>query len=111
MAGTVGVTNGNLTLGTAGNKLNIATGSNASAGQAQGSNGIGTVVVTTTAVTASSLIFVTADSTIASNCAPGTANVGELRVSLRTAGTSFTVASQTAPSNPNKLCFNWWIIN
>ena len=54
-AGNVSVTNGNVTLGTAGNKINITTGTNASAGAAGTcATNTQTCVVATTAVTANS---------------------------------------------------------
>lgn len=78
---------GNLSLGTAGNKLLIKEGTNASMGVA--TLVLGTVVVNTTVVTATSRIQLTAQSL-------GTVTVpSALAVSARTAGTSFTIlASQ-----------------
>lgn len=89
----------NLTLGTAGNKLLITTGSNASAGT--GTLVGGTATISTTAVTASSLIFLTDTSS-------STTNVGSLTVSAKTAGTSFVVTSTIALDTST---FNWMIIN
>jgi len=90
---------GNVSLQAAGNKLNVATGSNASIGQATLSGG--TVTVSTTAVTALSLIFLT-------NALPsGTAGV--LSVGTITAGTSFVINSSTGALD-NSLV-NYWIIN
>jgi hypothetical protein len=68
---------------TVGRGLQIKEGTNAKMGTATLSGG--TVVVNTTAVTASSRIFLTAQTT---GAAPGA-----LRVSARTAGTSFTITS------------------
>lgn len=93
------VSTGSLTLGTAGNKLNITTGSNASAGT--GTLTGGTVTISTTAVTASSLIFLTDTNT-------GIVNIGVLTVSAKTAGTSFVVTSSNALDTST---FNWLIIN
>lgn len=76
----------NLTLGTVGNKLNIATGTNASIGTAV--LVAGTVTVSTTAVTAGSIIMLTRQVT------GGT--VGELSVGTITAGTSFVINSASA---------------
>jgi hypothetical protein len=90
--------NGNLQLGTAGNKLLIATGSNASAGT--GTLSGGTVTISTTAVTASSLIFLTDTS--------GGTNLGTLSVGTITAGTSFVVNSSNALDSST---FNWHLIN
>lgn len=90
---------GSLTLGTAGNKLNITTGSNASAGT--GTLVAGTATISTTAVTASSLIFLT-------DTASSITNVGTLTISAKTAGTSFVVTSTLALDTST---FNWLIIN
>lgn len=78
---------GNLTLNTAGNKISIKEGTNAAMGVA--TLVLGTVVVSTTVVTATSRIQLTAQSL-------GTITVpSALGVSARTAGTSFTIlASQ-----------------
>jgi hypothetical protein len=90
--------NGNLQLGTAGNKLLIATGSNASAGT--GTLSSGTVTISTTAVTASSLIFLTDTSS--------GINIGTLSVGTITAATSFVVNSSNVA---DASTFNWIIIN
>lgn len=92
--------NGNLTLGTAGNKINITTGSNASIGTATLSGG--TVTVSTTAVTASSIIFLT-DATTGALTNIGTPTVGTI-----TAGTSFVINSSNVLDTSN---INWHIIN
>lgn len=84
--GHVGIDNGNLTLGTAGNKLLIKEGSNATMGVATLVGG--TVTVNTTAVTSSSRIYLT------SQVDGGT--VGFVRVSSRSAATSFTITSSSA---------------
>lgn len=88
--------NGNFSLGTSGNRLNIATGSNASIGQATLSGG--TVTVNTTAVTANSIIFL-------AHAGTGT---GPLQVGTITAGTSFVINSGN-PGDSNVV--NWIIIN
>ncbi len=76
--------NGNIQMNTAGNGLYIKEGSNATMGTATLS--AGTVVVSTTKVTANSRIFLTVNG--------GTlTNVGAVYVSARTAGTSFTITS------------------
>lgn len=90
---------GNVSLSVAGNKLKIATGTNASAGT--GTLSSGTVTISTTAVTASSLIFITDTSS-------GSTNVGTLRVSAQTANTSFVVTSSNVL---DASTFNWLIIN
>ena len=74
--------NGNLSLKNAGNKLNIATGTNASVGTATLSSG--TITVNTTAVTSSSIISLTYQ-----NCS----SCGTAYISARTASTSFTITS------------------
>jgi hypothetical protein len=88
---------GSLGLNTAGNKLNIATGSNASVGT--GTLSSGTVTINTTAVTASSIIQL--QLTSCSSC--GTIYVGTV-----TAGTSFVV---TSTNGSDASTFNYIIIN
>ncbi len=90
---------GNVNLLSAGNKLLIATGSNASVGT--GTLVGGTVTISTTAVTANSLIFL-------QDTASSITNVGTLTVSSKSAGTSFTVTSTLALDTST---FNWLIIN
>lgn len=99
IATTGAVSTGNLTLGTAGNKINITTGSNASAGT--GTLSGGTVTISTTAVTASSLIFLT-------DATASLTNVGTLSVTSKSAGVSFTVTSANVLDSST---FNWLIIN
>lgn len=89
---------GDITLPTAGNKLNITTGSNASIGTSTLVGG--TVTVSTTAVTASSKIFLTVGVT------GGT--LGNLSIGTVTAGTSFVINS-TSGTETSQV--NWWIIN
>lgn len=92
--------NGNLTLGTAGNKINITTGSNASAGTA--TLVAGTVTVNTTAVTASSIILLTRQTTA------GTLGTS-VDVTARTAGTSFTITANGSVLDTSTV--GWLIIN
>jgi hypothetical protein len=73
---------GSVSLKTAGNKINITTGTNASVGTATLSSG--TVTISTTAVTASSIILLTYQS--CSSC-------GTPYISAKTAGTSFVITS------------------
>jgi hypothetical protein len=80
-------------------KINITTGSNANAGT--GTLTGGTVTISTTAVTASSLIFL-------QDTASSITNVGTLTVSSKSAGTSFTVTSTLALDTST---FNWLIVN
>jgi hypothetical protein len=77
------VSEGDIQLDVAGGGVNIREGTNARMGLA--TLAAGTVVVATTKVTANSRIFLTAQT---SGAAPGA-----LRVSARTAGTSFTITS------------------
>ncbi len=93
------VMNGDLSLNTAGNKIKIATGSNASVG-VSGAMTAGTITISTTAVTADSKIFLT-HATIG-----GTAGV--LSVGTITAGTSFVINST---SGTDTGTINWWIVN
>lgn len=79
-------------------KLTIGTGSNASIGT--GTLSAGTATISTTAVTASSLVFLTDTS--------NGANIGTLSVGTITAGTSFVVNSSNAL---DASTFNWWIVN
>jgi hypothetical protein len=83
----------------AGYKLSIGTGSNASVGT--GTLSSGTVTISTTAVTSSSLIFLT-DTT------NSLTNLGTLTASSISAGVSFTVKSSNALDTST---FNWFIIN
>lgn len=99
-SGAITATNGNLVLATAGNKLSIATGANASVGSV--ALVAGTKTVTTTAVSASSLIFVTVG-------ALGTVAVPKaMKVSNIVAGTSFDI---TSADNTDTSTVNWLIIN
>lgn len=90
---------GNLGLDTAGNKLTIATGANASIG-VSGAMTAGTITISTTAVTADSKIFLT-HATVA-----GTQGI--LSVGTIVAGTSFVINSSSATDTST---VNWWIIN
>lgn len=86
--GTVTIANGDLVLNTAGNGLNIKSGSNAKIGVtgAFPGGGTNTVTVSTTAVTANSIIFISAVS--------GATTVDpKVWVSTITANTSFVISS------------------
>jgi hypothetical protein len=97
--GAITATNGNLVLGTAGNKLSIATGANASVGTTAAMTGSpGTVTVTSTAVTTSSVILFARDTV------GGTA--GQVSISAQSAG-SFTLLS----TGNETSTFNYLIIN
>jgi len=108
--GAITATNGNLVLGTAGNKLQIATGANASVGTATLAGG--TVTVNTTAVTASSIILLTRQSIGAT----GAAATGNLTVGTVTPATSFVInavqaADATALQASDVSVVGWVIIN
>lgn len=108
--GNITATNGNLVLSTAGNKLSIATGANASVGTATLVGG--TVTVSTTAVTASSIILLTRQSPGAT----GAAALGALSVGTITAATSFVInalqnADSTALQASDVSVVGWMIIN
>lgn len=91
---------GNLSLTAAGNKISIATGTNASVGTATLVGG--TVTVSTTAVTASSKIFLT-DATTGVLTNIGTPTVGTI-----VAGTSFVINSSNVLDSS---AVNWLVIN
>ena len=74
-----------LDIGSVGRGLQIAEGSNARMGTAV--LAAGTVTVANTSVTANTRIFLTGQSAL---------NAGELSISVRTAGTSFTIVSSNA---------------
>lgn len=88
---------GNLNLTTAGNKIKIATGTNASVGNSTLSSG--TITVSTTAVTASSIIMLSLQS--CSTC-------GTPYISAKTAGTSFVITSTNVL---DASIVGWQIIN
>ncbi|MFY7883641.1 MAG: hypothetical protein ACOVOV_02215 [Dolichospermum sp.] len=92
---------GNISLVTAGNKIKIATGTNASIGTSAAMVA-GTVTVNTTAVTANSRIQLTI------NTVGGTVGVLSAPTASIIAGTSFVINSS---SNTDTSTVNWWIIN
>lgn len=114
--GAITATNGNLVLGTAGNK--IVSTSVASTTTA-GANSFGTVTLTggtatvsTTAVTASSIIFLTRQGVGAT----GAAALGELSVGTIVASTSFVInawsqADATALAATDVSSIGWMIVN
>jgi len=81
-------------------KLSIATGSNKSMG-VSGAMTAGSITISTTAVTASSKIFLT-------HAGSNVTNAGVLYVGTITAGTSFVINSSNASDTDT---VNWWIIN
>lgn len=102
--GDITATNGNLSLGTAGNKLKIATGANASMGTAT-LNGLGTVTVATTAVKSTSTIFLTVN-TPSGATAPG---VVSAPVASIVDGVQFVINSSDVADDASTV--NWLIIN
>src|SRR5580692_1738140 len=97
--GNITATNGNLSLSTAGNKIVIATGSNASVGTSGAMSGSpGAVTVATTASSATATIFY-------SRAATG-GTPGEVSITAQ-GGTGFTLTS----TGNETSTFNWWIIN
>lgn len=114
--GAITATNGNVVLGTAGNKiLSTSVGSTTAAG----ANSFGTVTlvggtatVATTAVTASSIIFLTRMTVGAT----GAAALGILSVGTISAGTSFIInawqtANATALATTDVSNIGWMIVN
>lgn len=114
--GAITATNGNLVLGTAGNKI-IST--SVASTTTAGANSFGkvtlvsgTATVSTTAVTANSIILLTRDSPGAT----GAAALGMLSVGTKVAGTSFvinalTTADSTAVATTDVSSISWMIIN
>lgn len=96
--GAITATNGNLVLNTAGNKVVIATGANASVGTSDAMTA-GAVIVATTACSATAKIFYSRATT------GGT--TGDVSITAQD-GTGFTL---TSTSNTETSTFNWWIIN
>ncbi len=97
--GNITATNGNVVLSTAGNKIVIATGANASVGTSDAMAGTpGVVVVATTASSATAKIFYSRATT------GGTP--GEVSITAQDA-TGFTLTS----TGNETSTFNWWIIN
>jgi len=90
---------GNIELVTAGNKLKIATGSNASVGTS-GNMTAGSITISTTAVTANSIIF------LQHNTPGGTQGI--LSYGTIIVGTSFVITSSNAADTST---VNWWILN
>ena len=92
-----------------GGKISITTGSNKSAGAISLSSG--TITVSTTVVTANSLIFVQYQS---GGTLSGATLTRGLRVSTQTAGASFVIVAETSPGTLNNLDnspIQWWILN
>lgn len=115
-SGAITATNGNLVLGTAGNKI---ISSSVASTTTAGANSFGkvtlvggTATVSTTAVTASSIIILTRQSVGAT----GAAALGELSIGTITAGTSFVInawsqANATSLAATDVSSIGWMIIN
>ena len=99
--GNLTVTAGDLNLDTAGSKINISTGADASVGTS-GAMTAGSVTVNTTAVTSNSLIFVQ-PATLGTVTAPQAGYVSAI-----SDGVSFTI---TSADNTDTSTWNWWLIN
>lgn len=77
--------------------------------------GTSSTVVSTTAVTANSQIIVQEDSSLGTRLSvtcntQSSLTLGAIRVTARTASTSFTVTLEANPTT-NPMCVNYWIIN
>jgi len=94
---------------TMGGKVNVTTGSNKAANTATLSSG--TVTVSNSSVTASSLIWV---QYLSGGTLSGATLTRGIRVSTITAGTSFVIVAETAPGTTNtsdNSTVQYWIIN
>jgi len=97
--GNITATNGNIVLGTLGNKFIVPTGTNASAGTSAAMSGTpGVVTVATTACSSTALVFYSRKTT------GGTP--GQVSITAQD-GTGFTLTS----TGNETSTFNWWIIN
>jgi len=114
--GNITATNGNLVLGTAGNKIiSTSVGTTASAGANSFGSAtlvLGTVTIATTAVTASSLIKLSRQSIGATGANP----LGSLVAGTITPGTSFVInaaslAVATSVATTDVSVVNWEIVN
>jgi hypothetical protein len=97
--GAITATNGNIVMGTAGNKVIVPTGSNASAGVTGAMSGTpGAVSVTTSACSSTCLIFF---------CRAATGGTpGQVSITAQSSS-GFTLTS----TGNETSTFNWWIIN
>lgn len=92
------VRNGEVAVGTAGNGIRIKEGTNAKLGTNALSSGV--AIVATTAVGTTSRIFLTAQD--------GSANIGDVWISARTAGASFQISSSNVL---DARTVAWWIVD
>lgn len=98
---------GNVSLGVAGNKLKIATGTNASIGTA--TLVAGTVTVSTTAVTTNSIIMLSYNTSIGTLGAVIAAPTGSIVNGTSFVINSLTTANSIATSDLSSI--NYWIVN
>lgn len=103
-AGNLVATAGNLNLNGAASKINLNVGTAASASAGTATLTTGTVTVATTAVTASSLIFVSYNNCTSALAASLSAPSGSI-----SAGVHFVINSQDATDSTSTV--NWWLIN
>lgn len=104
-AGPVALTNGNITLGTAGNGIQIKEGTNARMGTATLASG--TVTVSNTSVTANTRIFLNRANI------NGSSAIGSLSVGTVTANTSFVInslASNATVATGDTSIVNWLLV-
>jgi hypothetical protein len=74
-------------------------------------DGATTVVVSTTAVTANSRIFLTWDSTTAPAGVTCNTTYQNVYVTARTASTSFTITQAADPAGTDPTCISYFIVN
>lgn len=110
--------NGDIKVGSIGTASNCASTASpavcgtAPAGSVALPNGVSTLIVNTTAVTANSQIFINEDSSLGTRLGI-TCNTGTGRnyvINARIPGTSFTIKSSGNPAT-NKACLNYLIVN
>lgn len=89
----------------------LATTTSAPAGFTAITAGNQTVVVSTSAVTANSQIFVQYDETAGSSCTSALLQEGNRFVNARSPGTSFTIKSTAAIATGNTACPSYFIVN
>ena len=114
--GAITATNGNLVLGTAGNKIVSTSVASTTTAGANSFGKVtlvaGTAIVSTTAVTASSIIFLTRQGVGST----GAAALGNLSIGTITAGTSFVInawsaTDATALATTDVSSIGWMIVN
>lgn len=115
-AGAITATNGNVVLGTAGNKIMSSSVASTTTAGANSFGKVtlvsGTATIATTAITASSIVFLTRQSPGST----GAAALGQLSIGTVSAGVSFiinalTTADSTAVATTDVSSIGWMIIN